>query len=110
MSFCFAILNSSGTNTQQNNRLANGHLIVVPFTGTQSLQVADCIRVSNVIEALAAGSTAATHSAGAAVRNLLTPDNYYYFNSGETATTGQISGGGYNVSSGPVTLKAIGPQ
>ena len=56
------------------------------------------------------GSTAATHSAGAAVRNLLTPDNYYYFNSGGTATTGQISGGGYNTSSGPVTLKAIGPQ
>ncbi len=56
------------------------------------------------------GSTAATHSAGAAVRNLLTPDNYFYFNSGGTATTGQISGGGYNVSSGPVTLKAIGPQ
>ena len=56
------------------------------------------------------GSTAATHSAGATVRNLLTPDNYYYFNSGGTATTGQISGGGYNTSSGPVTLKAIGPQ
>jgi hypothetical protein len=56
------------------------------------------------------GSTAATHSAGAAVRNLLTPDNYFYFSSGGTATTGQISGGGYNVSSGPVTLKTIGPQ
>ena len=56
------------------------------------------------------GSTAATHSAGATVRNLLTPDNYYYFNSAGTATTGQISGGGYNTSSGPVTLKAIGPQ
>ena len=56
------------------------------------------------------GSTAATHSAGAAVRNLLTPDNYYYFNSGGTATAGQISGGGYNVSFGPVTLKTIGPQ
>ena len=56
------------------------------------------------------GSTAATHSAGAAVRNLLTPDDYYYFNSGGTASTGQISGGGYNVSSGPVTLKTIGPQ
>jgi len=47
---------------------------------------------------------------GATVRNLLTPDNYYYFNSGGTATTGQISGGGYNTASGPVTLKAIGPQ
>ena len=56
------------------------------------------------------GSTAATHSGGAAVRNLLTPDDYYYFNSGGTASTGQISGGGYNVSSGPVTLKTIGPQ
>ena len=28
----------------------------------------------------------------------------------DTAITGQISGGGYNTSSGPVTLKAIGPQ
>ena len=40
----------------------------------------------------------------------LSPDNYFYFNSGGTATTGQISGGGYNTASGPVTLKAIGPQ
>jgi len=56
------------------------------------------------------GSTAATHLVGATVRNLFTPDNYYYFNSGGTATTGQISGGGYNTASGPVTLKAIGPQ
>ena len=28
----------------------------------------------------------------------------------DTATTGQIGGGGYNTSSGPVTLKTIGPQ
>ena len=56
------------------------------------------------------GSTAATHLILAAVRNLVTPDNYYYFNSGGTASAGQISGGGYNTASGPVTLKAIGPQ
>ena len=82
------LLNSSGTNTQQNNRLANGHLIVVPFTGTQSLQVADCIRVSNVIEALAAGSTAATQFAGVqnAVGNTAHPNNItsrYSFNDGQ---------------------------
>ena len=82
------LLNSSGTNTQQNNRLANGHLVVIPFTGTQSLQVADCIRVSNVIEALAAGSTAATQFAGVqnAVGNTAHPNNItsrYSFNDGQ---------------------------
>jgi len=56
------------------------------------------------------GSTAATHNTGATVRLLQTPANWFYFSSGGTATTGQISGGGYNVSSGPVTLKTIGPQ
>jgi hypothetical protein len=56
------------------------------------------------------GSTASTHNTGVAVRLLKTPANYYHLHTGATATTGQISGGGYNVSSGPVTLKTIGPQ
>ena len=56
------------------------------------------------------GSTAAAHNTGVAVRLLLTPANNYYFTAGSNATTGQINGGGYNVSSGPVTLKTIGPQ
>jgi hypothetical protein len=56
------------------------------------------------------GSTAASHNSGVSVRLLLTPANNYYFTAGSNATTGQIAGGGYNVSSGPVTLKTIGPQ
>ena len=56
------------------------------------------------------GSTAAAHNTGVAVRLLLTPANNYFFTAGSNATTGQINGGGYNVSSGPVTLKTIGPQ
>ena len=56
------------------------------------------------------GSTAASHNSGVAVRLLLTPANNYHFTAGSNATTGQIAGGGYNVSSGPVTLKTIGPQ
>ena len=56
------------------------------------------------------GSTAATHDTGATVRLLITPANNYYFSADTNATAGQIRGGGYNVSSGPVTLKTIGPQ
>ena len=56
------------------------------------------------------GSTAASHTTGATIRLLHTPANWYHFNSGGTATTGGIKGGGWNISSGPVTLKTIGPQ
>jgi hypothetical protein len=56
------------------------------------------------------GSTAVAHNTGVAVRLLLTPANNYHFTAPSNATTGQIAGGGYNVSSGPVTLKTIGPQ
>jgi hypothetical protein len=76
---------------------------IITYTGISSSVLTGAKRGSH-------GSTAATHLILAAVRNLLTPDNYYYLNSGGTATTGQISGGGYNTSSGPVTLKTIGPQ
>ena len=76
---------------------------IITYTGISSNVLTGATRGAH-------GSTAATHLILAAVRNLLTPDNYYYFNSGGTATTGQISGGGYNTSSGPVTLKTIGPQ
>jgi len=56
------------------------------------------------------GSTAAAHTTGATIRLLKTPANWYHFNSGGTATTGDIKGGRWNISSGPVTLKTIGPQ
>ncbi len=56
------------------------------------------------------GSTAATHNTGAAVRLLHTPANWYHFNSTGTASAGSVKGGGWNISSGPVTLKTIGPQ
>jgi hypothetical protein len=56
------------------------------------------------------GSTAATHNTGATVRLLHTPANWYHFNSTGTASSGSIKGGGWNISSGPVTLKTIGPQ
>ena len=56
-------LNSDGTATQQNARLTAGHHIVPPVTGTQSLGVADVIRVTNVIEASAANGAAVTQFA-----------------------------------------------
>lgn len=93
------INNPSGTPT---NAILVGTEIIT-YTGISSNVLAGVTRGAH-------GSTAATHLILAAVRNLLTPDNYYYFNSGGAATTGQIGGGGYNTSSGPVTLKTIGPQ
>ena len=93
------INNPSGTPT---NAILVGTEIIT-YTGIDGFILSGVTRGAH-------GSTAATHLTAATVRNLLTPDNYYYFNSGETATTGQIAGGGYNTSSGPVTLKAIGPQ
>ena len=93
------INNSSGTPT---NAILVGTEIIT-YTGISVNVLTGATRGAH-------GSTAATHLILATVRNLLTPDNYYYFNSGGTATTGQISGGGYNTSSGPVTLKTIGPQ
>ena len=56
------------------------------------------------------GSTAAAHDTGATVRLLHTPANWYHFNSTGTASAGSVKGGGWNISSGPVTLKTIGPQ
>ena len=93
------INNSSGTPT---NAILVGTEIIT-YTGISSDVLTGVTRGAH-------GSTAAAQLILAAVRNLLTPDNYYYFNSGGTATTGQIGGGGYNTSSGPVTLKTIGPQ
>ena len=77
-----------GTNT--NARLANGQIIVAPFSGTQSLQVADTTAVTSVIEASASGTTAAaqfpaallTNSAGitTATHNIT---SRYSFNNGQ---------------------------
>jgi len=97
------INNSSGTPTNAISVKEAGGTEIITYTGINGTTLTGVTRGAH-------GSTAATHSAGTTVRNLLTPDNYYYFNSAGTATTGQISGGGYNTSSGPVTLKAIGPQ
>ena len=75
------INNSAGTPT-------NGILVgteIISYTGISSDVLTGVTRGAN-------GSTAATHLILAAVRNLVTPDNYYYFNSAGTATTGQISG------------------
>jgi len=97
------INNSSGTPTNAISVKEAGGTEIITYTGISSNVLSGVTRGAH-------GSTAATHLILTAVRNLLTPDNYYYFNSAGTATTGQISGGGYNTASGPVTLKAIGPQ
>ena len=93
------INNSSGTPT---NAILVGTEIIT-YTGISANVLIGATRGAH-------GSTAATHLIAATARNLLTPDNYYYFNSGGAATTGGIKGGGWNLSSGPVTLKTIGPQ
>lgn len=57
----------TGTNctaTELNTRLTAGHSVQAPITGTSSLGVADVIEVTNVIEALASGTTAALQFAG----------------------------------------------
>jgi hypothetical protein len=35
------------------------------------------------------------------------PINYFYFKSGDTATTSGVKGGGHNCSAGPVTLEGL---
>ena len=57
------LLDTAGTDAQHDARLANGHAVVASFTGTQTLGVSDTIQVTNVIEAAAAGSDAATQFA-----------------------------------------------
>ena len=92
--------NSAGTPT-------NAILVdteIISYTGISSNVLSGVTRGAN-------GSTAATHLISATARNLKAPDQYYYFTvNTDTATTGGIGLGGYVSSSGPVTLKAIGPQ
>ena len=57
------LLDTAGTDAQHNARLANGHAVVAAFSGTQTLGVSDAIQVTNVIEAAAGGSDAATQFA-----------------------------------------------
>ena len=57
------LLDTAGTDAQHDARLANGHAVVASFSGTQTLGVSDTIQVTNVIEAAAAGSDAATQFA-----------------------------------------------
>tara|TARA_Y100000296_G_C5069284_1_gene204009 strand:- start:104 stop:727 length:624 start_codon:yes stop_codon:yes gene_type:complete len=42
-----------------------------------------------------------------AAGTLTSPENYFFFTSTDTATSGGISGGGDNCSAGPVTLKVV---
>ena len=98
-SFELTIANPTGTPTY-------GALVgteIISYTGVSGSTLTGVTRG-------AFGSTAATHNTGVAVRLLVTPANNYHFTAPSNATTGQIAGGGYNVSSGPVTLKTIGPQ
>ena len=77
---------------------------IISYTGISSNVLSGVKRGAN-------GSTAATHLISATTRSLKTPSDYYYFTvNTDTATTGGIKFGEYSVSSGPVTLKAIGPQ
>ena len=77
---------------------------ILSYTGTSGNNLTGVTRG-------AFGSTAASHLTGATVQLLKTPANYYHFTvNTDTATTGGIKFGGDSVSSGPVTLKAIGPQ
>ena len=73
---------------------------------------------NNVLDGVVRGSfssTATTHTAGDTLKCLQDPLNNYNTNTSDqggtdTAISGQTRGGGYNTSSGPVTLKTIGPQ
>ena len=84
------IVDNGAVLTNTNNRLANGQMIVVPFTGTQSLQVADGLQVSSVVEAVSTTATTAaqfpTATLGAAVGNTAHVNNItsrYSFNDGQ---------------------------
>jgi hypothetical protein len=71
------------------------------------------ISITKELEGVVRGtfsSTAAAHTAGDTARCLPDPLNNYNVTTAGTAISGQTRGGGYNTSSGPVTLKAIGPQ
>jgi hypothetical protein len=39
--------------------------------------------------------------------NLTYPENYFYFTSSNNAIKGNINGGGFNCSAGPVTLQGL---
>ena len=82
------VLNSAGTALQKNNRLTSGHLAVTPVTGTQSLLVADVIRVTNVIEAATTGQSDSSEFAiaSAAIGNTAHDNNItsrYSFTDGQ---------------------------
>ena len=84
------IVDNGAVLTNTNNRLANGQMIVVPFTGTQSLYVADGLQVSSVVEAVSTTATTAaqfpTATLGAAVGNAAHVNNItsrYSFNDGQ---------------------------
>ena len=60
----------------------------------------------NVVTRGAFGTTKAAHLVGATVTLIEDPDNYFQFTQGTNATVGEIKGGGFPVSAGPVTIIA----
>ena len=60
----------------------------------------------NVVTRGAFGTTKATHLVGATVTLIEDPNNYFQFTQGTNATVGEIKGGGFPVSAGPVTIIA----
>jgi hypothetical protein len=94
------------------NFFSGGTPINAVKMGTEIL-VYTGISSTNELEGVVRGtfsSTAGAHTAGDTARCLSDPLNNYHVTTAGTAISGQILGGGYNTSSGPITLKAIGPQ
>ena len=94
------------------NFFSGGTPINAVKMGTEIL-VYTGISSTNELEGVVRGtfsSTAGAHTAGDTARCLPDPLNNYHVTTAGTAISGQILGGGYNTSSGPITLKAIGPQ
>ena len=84
------IVDNGAVLTNTNNRLANGQMIVVSFTGTQSLQISDATVVTSVVEAVSTTATTAAQfpavTLAAAVGNTAHVNNItsrYSFNDGQ---------------------------
>jgi len=75
----------------------------------------DTVRLRGAAQVTSAGSGGADATNLQAFRSSVTtapgtltsPENYFFFTSTDTATSGGIVGGGSNASAGPVTLKVV---